>query len=442
MLQALRQAGIPADAAGIYVGEVDGGRPLIEANAAQPLNPASTMKLVTSEAALDLLGPAYAWTTRAYAAGPLVDGVLDGDLVIQGGGDPKLVLESFWLFLRELREKGVREIRGDLVLDRSLFAPAPHDATAFDGDPTRPYNAGPDALLLNYRSVRLHFLPDPAARTVRVAVDPPMAGYPVAAPVLAGGPCSDWREKIGLDMDDAGIRFGGGYPASCGEKTWYVHVWRSSTAAYVGAVFRRMWSDLGGRLDGAVRDGALPPGATLLVEHLSPPLPEVLRDINNFSNNVMARQLLLTIAADVLKQPATEESGARLVRTWLAGKGIEAPELVIDNGAGLSRAARISAATLGRLLMAAWRSPTMPEFVSSLPLVGYDGTMRQRLKNSDAAGRGHVKTGSLEGVRAIAGYVEAVSGRRYAVVFLVNHPDAARAQAAQDALLRWVVEEG
>ncbi len=442
--RALAGSGIPSDAVGLYVQEVGTpGRVLAAVNAAQAFVPASTMKLVTTDAALELLGPTFSWRTEAYASGSIDGEVLRGDLIIKGSGDPKLVVEKFWLFLRQIRAAGIRDIRGNLVLDRSVFEEdGAFDAAAFDDDPARPYNVGPDALLLNYKTFGFRFAPDPAAGVVRVAVDPPLAGYPVTAPKLAAGSCDDWRVKLLPSVDADSARFGGAYAASCGDQTWYLHPYRMSPTQYFGAVFRQLWSELGGSFGGEVRNGLVPAGARLVASWDSVALPEVVRDINKYSNNVMARQLLLTMAADILKLPANPERGARAVKTWLANKGIGADELVIDNGSGLSRSERIAPKTMGRMLVAAFQSPLMPEFVSSLPLVGYDGTMRRRLVAQTVAGQAHIKTGALRDVRAIAGYVLATSGRRYAVVCFINHPNAALGTRAQDALLQWVYEKG
>jgi D-alanyl-D-alanine carboxypeptidase/D-alanyl-D-alanine-endopeptidase (penicillin-binding protein 4) len=439
---ALQHAMIPPESAGIYVTEVGGGAPLVSHNATMPLNPASTMKLVTTYAALELLGPAFTWKTRAYITGARRGDDLYGDLIIRGSGDPKLALQQFWLFLRELRAKGLREIHGNLVLDRSAFAVQPFDAAAFDADPYKPYNAGPDALLLNYRTLRFRFFPDELAGKVATAVEPAMDGYVVQAPRLATGPCLDWRSGLQAVIAQDSMQFEGTYPVACGEKDWYLHVYDMDANRYAGSMFRRMWSDLGGALRGDVVDGTVPPEAQQVAELESAALPEIVRDINKFSNNVMARQLLLTIAADIAETPATAEQGSQIIKTWLEGKSVAAPELVIENGAGLSRSERISAGTLGRLLVTAFESPVMPEFIASLPLVGEDGTMRKRLKQFGVAGHAHVKSGSLRDVRAIAGYVLAASGRRYAVVFLINHPNAQRGYGAHDALLRWVHEQG
>jgi serine-type D-Ala-D-Ala carboxypeptidase/endopeptidase (penicillin-binding protein 4) len=440
--EALKQADIPEFAVGAYVQQVDGAQPLVEWNDRTPLNPASTMKLLTSEAALDLLGPTFAWRTRAYANGTQQGDVLNGDLIIRGSGDPKLVLENFWLFLRRIRAAGIREIHGNVVLDRSAFEQVAYDPAAFDGDPLKPYNVGPDALLLNYQALNFHFTPDPASATVKVLVDLPLAGYPMVVPTLVDGECGDWRARLRPVIDGNAARFVGTYAASCGEKNWYVHPYQMTHTRYFELVFRQLWAGLGGTLTGQVMDGVLPSGARAVAEWQSASLPEVIRDINKYSNNVMAKQLLLTLPIQVLQLQASTERGAAVVKRWLGDKGIDAPELTIENGSGLSRFERISALTMGRLLLAAFHSPTMPEFVGSLPLAGLDGTMQRRLTTEPVAGHAHIKTGSLNEVRAIGGYLLAASGKRYVVVCIINHANAVNGQRAQDALLQWVYQNG
>lgn len=440
--EATLRAGIPTNAIGIHVQEVGGNAPLLVMNASSAFNPASTMKLVTTHAALEMLGPAYTWKTRVFALGPQIGDVLQGDLAMQGGGDPKLTLERLWMLLRELRARGIRDIRGNLVLDRNVFEPQPFNAAIFDDDPLKPYNAGPDALLLDHRTLRLRLLPDEANGRLGVMADPPMAPYTIQPPRLTNGPCGDWRGGLLPSFDESGIRFDGAFAASCGERTLYLHAGEINANRYAGAVFRRIWEDLGGTFQGQAVDGVVPAGARLITAIESPPLPEIVRDINKFSNNVMARQLLLTLAAEITALQGNPERGAVVVKTWLAAKGIAAPELVIENGAGLSRVERISADTLGRMLVAAFRAPIMPEFIASMPLVGIDGTMRNRLKERSVVGNAHIKTGSLNEVRAIAGYVLAASGKRYAVVCLINHPNAKYGRDVQDALLQWVYEAG
>ena len=440
---ALALAGIPESAAAFFVQETDAERPVLSIGAERAMNPASTLKLLTTYAGLDLLGPAYVWVTDAYAGAPVKDGVLAGDLVLRGRGDPKLTIENFWLLLRGLRARGLREIRGDLVLDRSYFAAVDDfDPGHFDEQPNRPYNTGPDALLVNFKAVRLQFLPDLEARTVQVVTEPVLPSVQVVNNLTLDpkGPCGDWIGKLKLDAQgsaqSARFVFSGIFPASCGERVRNFSV--LSHPQYVAALFRELWRELGGSFTGSVRDGAAGPDAKLLASVQSPTLSEVVRDINKFSNNVMARQLFLTLGAAGAGAPATTEKTARVIRQWLAGKGLTFPELALENGSGLSRVERISAKHLGEVLLAAYHSPVMPELMASLPLVAVDGTMKKRLSGAEVAGQAHIKTGSLSGVRAIAGYVRDGQGRRVVVVFIVNHANAGNAQPVQDALLKWV----
>jgi len=176
---ALKAAGVPQSAVGLYVADPS-GKVFLQHNATAALNPASTMKLVTTAAALELLGPAATWRTEVHLLGRLQNGRLDGDLLLRGGGDPRLTLENLWLLLRDVRARGVRDIMGDLVIDRSAFAIADIDPGAFDGEPTRPYNQGADALLLNFRAVRLTFIPDAELRAVRILAEPPLPDLRIA----------------------------------------------------------------------------------------------------------------------------------------------------------------------------------------------------------------------------------------------------------------------
>lgn len=444
--RALADAGIPVASVAVVIQGVGNPVPLVSVNAEASMEPASVMKLVTSFAALESLGPAYRWKTEVYADGELHGGTLAGNLVLKGYGDPDLTLEQFWLMLRTLRARGVRDVGGDLVLDRSYFLPRPHDPGRFDDEPLRPYNVGPDALLLNFKSVRFDFLPEPGRGAVRIVAEPHPEGLRIVNALrLAPGSCGDWRGRLGADFGAASAEgetvrasFSGEFAARCGEKSWNVALF--SHAGYVAGVFRELWGELGGSWQGSLREGTVPAGARLLVTHESPPLADVVRDMNKFSNNVMARQIYLTLGAESAGPPATEANAAAAVRAALARAGLDFPGLVIDNGSGLSRRGRISARSLAALLLAAYRSPDMAELVSSLPIVAVDGTMKKRMRGEPAAGFAHIKTGTLDGVRAIAGYVLDRRGTRKVVVMLVNDPHASSAEPAVEALLNWVYE--
>ena len=438
--QALSAGGIPESAVALYVHEIGAPRAVVSHGAERPMNPASTMKLVTTYAGLELLGPAYTWSTEIHAAGRIQNEVLAGDLVVKGYGDPKLTLENFWLLLRSLRARGVRDIRGDVLLDRTHFFTDDFDPARFDGDPIRPYNTGPDALLVNFKAVTVQLVPEPESRSVRLVTEPMIESIQVVNNVaLTDGPCGDWVAKLKFDAqggnDASRLTISGPFSRDCGERTRSFSL--LAHRPYAGALFSQLWKDLGGTVSGTIRDGALPPGARLLVSARSPALSEIVRDINKYSNNVMARQLFLILGA-LGGAPGTMEKARGVIREWLVEKGLPMPELAMENGSGLSRSERISARSMGEMLLDAFRSPTMPEFISSMPIVAADGTMRKRLSNADVAGQAHVKGGTLNGVRAIAGYVLDARGRRVVVVLFVNHANAGNAQAAQDALLRWV----
>jgi D-alanyl-D-alanine carboxypeptidase/D-alanyl-D-alanine-endopeptidase (penicillin-binding protein 4) len=438
VVDALDEAGISAQNVAVLVRSVDGDVPLIDHNATQPMNPASVMKLLTTYAALELLGPAHTWKTEALGDRLPVDGRLEGNLYLRGSGDPSLTLERFWRFLRQLRARGVIEIDGDLVLDRRAFSLPPHDAAEFDDQPLRPYNAGPDALLVDQKS--LHF-------TLRVNTDESRVEIHTETPgvdelvdnrlTLGRGACGDWRKRLNIGLKGEVVVFSGVFRAGCGDKALYLSPWPADFQ--VERLFRALWQEMGGTLRGRVREGEAPDSALVLAAHRSPALAGIIREINKYSSNVMARQVFLALDTT---RPATLEGARRAVETWLSGKGAVLPELMIDNGSGLSRRERISSRSLARLLLAAWQSPVMPEFMASLPLAGVDGTLKKRLNGAPPAGRAHLKTGYLEHVRTLAGYALDGNGKRWIVVFLINDPNAHLGKPAMDTLLRWLVISG
>ena len=445
---ALLKAKLPRDAIAMLVVDAEGkSPPRLSYRGTVPMNPASVMKLVTTYAALDLLGPAYVWTTPVFIEGAVRDGTLYGNLVIKGLGDPKLVAERLWLLMRRVQGLGVRSISGDIVLDHTAFTLPPSDPADFDNEPLRPYNAAPDALLLNYKSVVMTFVPDRTVNTAQVHFEPPLAGVAQQTTVpLSSGECGDYRATLRPDFSDpAQIRFAGTYPAACLEKVWPLAYVDPKT--YAARAVEGMWLEIGGKLGGTVRDGKLatPPGvvAAPVFEVTSPTLAEVIRDINKYSNNVMAQQLFLTLSLPA-RPPGTGgaaslEASREVIKRWWQERISGAEPPLMDNGSGLSRNERISVQALGRLLQTAYLSPQMPELMSSLPVAGIDGTMRRN--RSKAYGSAHLKTGSLRDVVAVAGYVHSASGRRYVLVAIANHANAGAARPAMDALLDWAVKD-
>ncbi len=469
---ALSRARLPREALAAYVidaaplagaaaGAPARATPLLNWRGAVAVNPASVMKLVTTYAGIELLGPAYTWATPVFVDGTVRDGVLQGNLVIQGRGDPKLVVERLWLLLRRVQGLGIRRITGDILLDRSAFAPLTQNPAEFDGEPLRPYNAVPEALLLNFKSVAMTFVPQPGNGVAAVSIEPPLANVqlpasvplsaaPAGAAASAVGDCGDWRGSLRADFSDPfKIAFGGSYPAGCGEKTWSIAY--ADPASYAERAVLGLWQQMGGTLGGRVREGRAPAGTRPAFEIASPPLAEVIRDINKYSNNVMAQQLFLSLSLPPVAArqngsaaAASREASREVVRAWWQqrfGAQAAADLPVIDNGSGLSRSERVTAQGLARMLQTAYVSGAMPELMASLPIVGVDGTLRNN-RSRVAQGWAHLKSGSLNEVTALAGYVHTANGRRLVVVGIVNHPNAPAARPALDALVEWAVKEG
>ena len=438
-LLALQRAKVPAEAMSVVVHDASTGQRVLQWQATRPVNPASLTKLLTTMAALERLGPAWHWQTPVWISGPLRDGVLEGSVFIRGSGDPKLVLERLWLLLRRLQQLGVRDIRGDFVLDNRAWVVPEVPAGDFDGEALRPYNVRPSALLFNFRSVIHSFVPDVAAGVARVSIEPALAGTVVDMAVpLAAGPCGEWRAALKASFEPGRTRFAGQYAASCGEQAWAVA--DPLPATYEARLLEALWREMGGVLNGSVREGPAPSGQKPSFEMPSLALTEVVRDINKFSNNVMAQQLFMTLAAQARPdEPATLEAARETLRRWLVARtGELGDEVVIDNGSGLSRDTRISALRLARLLLQTYDSPVMSELMASLPISGLDGTMR---RSRATAGRAHLKTGTLRDVVAVAGYVLTHSGRRLVLVAIVNHPHAIAARPALDALVQWSLRD-
>lgn len=438
--QALREAEIPLHAVAFVVQPVDSTKPLRAHRADQALNPASVMKLLTSAVALDQLGPAYTWPTRVWAVGDIRQGTLYGDLIIQGEGDPTLTLERLWLLQREIKAKGIDAIQGNLILDARHFELPPLNPGALDGEPLAVYNALPGALLANYNATGLRL--KAVENKVLITPDLNLPGLTLISQLVADdAPCGDWKERLApitLDAIRNELRFEGQYARDCGEKHLNLNVY--DPTRHFDATFRALWNQSGSELHGHTQLGSAPSDRAPLLTFASLPLADALRNLNKYSNNVMTRNLYLTLGAAHAGAPATLEKSRRAVDAWLTEKKIDAPELVLENGAGLSRLERISSRSLVRILQAAYVSPYFSEFESALPIVAVDGTLRRRFADMPVAGRAHLKSGTLQDVRALAGYVLNRSGQRMIFVLMINHPNAARADAAQRALLTWAYE--
>ncbi|MBB4511491.1 D-alanyl-D-alanine carboxypeptidase/D-alanyl-D-alanine-endopeptidase (penicillin-binding protein 4) [Paraburkholderia fungorum] len=440
----LQRAHVPLSSISVVVEKVGDRTPILALNAAKPMMPASTMKLVTTYSGLSILGPDYRWRTNAYADGTLdANGVLHGNLYIQGTGDPKLVPEELIDLVQKIHKAGITGVDGALVLDKRYFDPSTRDLPPFDDDATAPYNVGPDPLLYAFKSLSFTLTPSPDG-TVTIDVLPALSQLQIDNHMRAvNGPCRGDAASVSPTVTPQPngtvvASFDGDYSVRCGPRTLNVAV-LDHTAFFAGG-FLALWQQTGGTFTGATREGAVPAGARLVATHQGPVLSDIVRDINKFSNNTMARNLFLTIGATEERPPATPAKSARAIEAFLRRDSVDMQDLTLDNGSGLSRDEHLSALSLADLLQRANASPVAQVFVESLPIAGVDGTMRNRLTNQGAGGNAHIKTGTLRDVRAIAGYVASADGNSYVVVSLINDPHSEAARAAHDALLEWVYQ--
>jgi D-alanyl-D-alanine carboxypeptidase/D-alanyl-D-alanine-endopeptidase (penicillin-binding protein 4) len=421
----------------------DSGRLVLGQNPDTPRSPASTVKTVTTFAALDLLGPSYTWHTRALTHGVLADGVLDGDLILQGGGDPYMTLERWWSFAHALRARGLKTIHGDIVIDETAFSLPPEDPAEFDGRPNRSYNVLPDALMVNFQSIEFRVAANAGTRQVDIAASPSPGNLIIENHVrFSAGRCSGAAGRVDFQVASARwdrVVFTGGLSPHCAERSFVRVLLQPPTYAF--GTFVELWHELGGELSGKLRVEAAPADAETLLSFDSLTLGEIVRLTNKYSSNLMARHLLLTMGKERSGGPATLDKGAAAIGDWSRERGIDLQGMDIDNGSGLSRSTHISVLQMAKVLSAAYHSRYAPEFIASLPLAGVDGTLRSRMKSSPA-GAVRLKTGHLDGVSGVAGYVTANSGKTYVLVSLVNHAraDFGGGEPVHAALVAWMLD--
>ncbi len=445
---------------GVYVQALDQGKdnftPILSHKADQLLNPASLMKLLTTAVALDQFGSAHTFKTQVWKK--------NDNLYFKGGGDPYLTIEQMWLMLRHLRGRGLSNIRGDIVLDRSGYEVIADDPAAFDNDPKRAYNAPPNPLLVNFHALTVRFIPDVKNDSVQVVTTPSLEGLRITKPRLQknSAACGDWRAQLKMNLpknNRGSLDFAGSYAASCGEQSLNIYPYFLSPNDYFSALFQNLWGEMGGQWKGQVVDGTVPVDAELIYEHESQAMSNVIRAINKYSNNVMARQLFLNLSAPDLASgsapvPPVPASGsasemkraslhnsAQKILTWMDARQLPRNGIVPDNGAGLSRISRISPLQMAHLLRWMYQSAMMPDFLSSLPRLGVDGSLKSRLKNQTVSGSAYLKTGRLDNVSGVAGYVLSARGQWYVVVSILNQEQAELKTAVHDALVQWVYEQ-
>jgi serine-type D-Ala-D-Ala carboxypeptidase/endopeptidase (penicillin-binding protein 4) len=432
--QAIAAQRLPASAVSFVILEADSGHAVMSQNADTPRSPASTIKTVTTFAALDMLGPAYIWQTRAWVA--------DGDLILQGGGDPYMTLERWWSFVQGLRAQGLKSIRGNIVIDDTAFSMEKEDPGAFDGRPNRSYNVLPDALMVNFQSIDFKLIADADSRQVQVIASPSPVNLDVENHIrFAPGRCSGSAGRVDFQVASARwdrVVFSGALSPHCAARSFARVLLKPATYAF--GTFVELWRQSGGEFTGQLRIEPTPADAKPVYSFDSLSLGEIVRLTNKHSSNLMARHLLLTLGKERYGEPATVEKGAAAIADWGHEKGFDLAGVDIDNGSGLSRSTHISVLQMATILNAAYHSRFAPEYLASFPLAGMDGTLRARMKSSPA-GSVRLKTGHLDSVSGVAGYVTNSAGKTYILVSLVNHvrADFGAAEPVHAALVAWVL---
>lgn len=426
---------LPSSAVSFVIVDADTGRIVMSHNPDTARSPASTIKTLTTFAALDMLGPAFTWQTRAW--------LHDGDLYLQGGGDPYITLERWWSFVQGLRAQGLNSIPGDIVIDNSAFSVPKEDPGAFDGRPNRSYNVVPDALMVNFQSIDFSLAANADTHRVEIIASPAPVNLKVEnhirfAPGSCGGAASRVDFKVASPQWDRVI-FSGALSAHCVARTFARVLLQPATYAF--GTFVKLWRESGGEFNGKLRIESTPSDAKLLYTFDSLSLAEIVRLTNKHSSNLMARHLLLTLGRERYGDPATLEKGVAAMADWSRARGFDLSGVDIDNGSGLSRSTRITVLQMAKILGVAYHSRFAPEYLASLPLAGMDGTLRSRMKNSPA-GAVRLKTGHLDGVSGVAGYVTASTGKTFVLVSLVNNvrADFGAAEPVHAALVAWVLD--
>ena len=462
----LRSANIPEDAIGAIV--LRGNTVVMSHGAERSMQPASTMKLVTTAVGLEQLGPTFRGRTELRTSADVINGVLKGDLILRGGADTDFNADVLAHMLQTLRNQGIHTIKGDLILDRQLFQPARPDigAPPFDESAEFRYNVIPDALLLNTNMLDIEL--SSTTQQLKLLMLPELDNVTISSDMqLVKGNCARWEdgwrppEYVRGPNGRLQVILHGTFPQNCKKATSINVLDRND---YADKLFRTTWKRLGGTISGSVREAAatgLPPtaepvGTRMLADHVARALPEVLRDINKNSDNTLARTLFLSIGSlqsdgwlgsRPVAMTVPEDTATRsrqVIQEWMQRHGIDTNGLSIDNGSGLSRTGRIAPLQLAGVLQAMQQSVWAPEFQSSLPIVALDGTMRKRLLGSPAAARARIKTGTLKNVVAIAGYVPDANNQQCVVVAMINSDlvGNGNGRAAVDALIEWVARTG
>ncbi len=437
----VKKSGIPSKDISIYIKEAgkNNKRVVASLNASTARTPASVIKVLSTYAALLKLGFDYRWPTEFYTKGQVKNGVLNGDLIVKGYGDPTLSTKHLASIVDRIKAKGIRKITGNIVIDRSYFAVGNKNNSGFDKHTYSPYNAMPDAMMFNERISTICVTPKKNAVTKKV----PDGSYVIQNKLQrVNKPCKGRYSWPGLRIDEKSattqVILRGKISKNCGTRNLCQVITKPYKSFYYA--LKDALNKKGVKVSGGMRLNKVPKGAKKIFTHYSYSLEKIISRTAKKSNNLYARHLLLFLGAKMYGAPATLSKGRQAVEYILKSRGaLPKSTLSIDNGCGLSRTAKLNAKLLASVLDDGYTRYGM-RWMKTLSIAGVDGTIRRRFRGTVVRNRAWMKTGTLKRVKNISGYVKSKNGRYYTTVILVNSKAGNwKASQLQNRVIKWLV---
>jgi D-alanyl-D-alanine carboxypeptidase/D-alanyl-D-alanine-endopeptidase (penicillin-binding protein 4) len=404
----------------MVVKSMETGKVYYQRNPDEQMIPASNMKIITAAAALSKLKPWYKFSTIVSHTGEKRGDTITGDLVVSGRGDPHLVSEDMWMMANEIRKRGIKQIKGSLVMDDGFFDAEPFPAGWKLSSIHKSYEAPTGALSLNFNTVTVMvYPPDNSSSKPVVAIDPQTPYFTVVNHL---SPTSGGRAFVAIRLKP---RPGGGEilevigrvrPGKI-ERVYYRAV--TSPVQYFGLTFLEMLQNAGVTVGGGITRGQAAQPLKRIFVHSSRPLLNQVVDMNKFSNNFMAEQLLKTLGAEEISSPGTVGKGISIVEELLRSWGFS-NRFHLSDGSGLSKSNRVTCSLLTDVLGRMFKEwDGGPEFISSLSVMGKDGSARKRDMGPSKPIR--VKTGTLDGVSSLSGYYPLKNGEVLGFSIIFNY---------------------
>lgn len=437
---------LSADKTAVSIVRIPDGQSVYAKNISTPLLPASILKISTTAAALHYLGPEYRFKTKVYHTGQFENGVISGDVYLKGYGDPSLNSERLWYITNQLKQQGINRIEGNLYADVQFFDDydrSPHWKVKRS---QRPYDAKIGALSLNFNTIAVHVEPaEQTGQLVNAWLDPAPAHIQLkilAKTTLKGRKKTVWARRVQQNGQTI-IEVHGKLRKNTRKRTLFLNV--DDPTRYTIESFRSYLSKAGVQVRGQTGTGVTPAHAHKLQESKSQPLSVVLKELNTYSNNLIAEQIIKTIAATQTKQRGSHAAGLQLVQQFYKQTGIRSQGIVLADGSGLSRQNQFTAQAMTDLLTNILpRFDIGPDFLSTLRVMGAQGVHSKRLKNSPAKAKIRAKTGTLYRVSTLAGYVPSEQGQLYAYALLLNDNRCGKygADRIEDKIISAIYQHG